>query len=298
MHVTNDNLDCCFLTLFVHNLCNYDCSYCDAYHKDGKFRWSDNWDPYINLVNKLKEKHKYLYVDIMGGEPTLWPKFQQFIDTISDNNVLVEYSTNASRTLRYWQNFKSQKTFVFLSWHYEFANDEHFYNVAKIMQDKASISIPLMIVPENFERAKKLFNKLSDLNVEITPKFTRKKIGGIEYFDYTDEQREWVTKSYYNKMKPLDINWKLPQELIIDSTPMKFMKILDNNLHRFKGFKCVAGIKRVVVDSNGDVFRCNKRVGGPLGNILSDNYVLPEDPVICTIDACPCKADAIVEKWK
>ena len=69
-------------------------------------------------------------------------KFQDFVDTISPDTVFVEFSTNASRTLRYWEQFRTHRAFCFLSWHNEFVHDDHFYEVAKIMQHKASVSIP------------------------------------------------------------------------------------------------------------------------------------------------------------
>ena len=296
MHITSENLDCCIVTLFVHNVCNYRCSYCDDYHRDGSDRWRDDWRPYFELIERIKKNNKYLYVEVLGGEPTLWPKFQDFVDTISEDNVFVEFSTNASRTLNYWKKFRTHRAFAFLSWHYESADDDHFYKVAEIMQDKASVSIPLMIIPENFERAKKLFYRLTDLNVEITPKFTRTKIGGTNYFEYTDEQREWIKNNKHNKMKDFGIDWTFPRMLHYDGQPISFMKVLDQNLHKFKGFTCTAGIRRLFVESNGNVLRCTKRVGGSLGNLF-DTYTLPDEPIVCDYNACPCKLDAIVEKW-
>lgn len=297
MRITNENLDCCIVTLFIHNVCNYSCSYCNDYHRDGSFRWPENWDPYVQLIEKLKKKNKYLYIEVLGGEPTVWPKFQEFVDHISDERVFVEYSTNASRTLRYWEKFKSQRAFIFMSWHYEFADDDHFYKVAEILQHKASVSIPLMIVPENFERAKGLFERLQSLNVEITPKFTRTSINGTNYFTYTDEQREWIQNNYFNKMKPFGIDWTIPRNLHFNGEKMKFMEVLDKGLHAFKGYTCTAGIKRLMVMPDGNIKRCTKNVGGSLGNILTGEYTLPDDPILCDYTACPCKLDAIVEKW-
>lgn len=296
MHITNENHDCCIVTLFIHNVCNYSCSYCSDYHRDGSHRWPDKWEPYINLITELKKRNKYLYIEVLGGEPTVWPKFQDFVDTISDPNVFVEYSTNASRTLRYWEQFRTQRAFVFLSWHFEFADDDHFFKVAEIMQHKASVSIPLMITPDNFERAKVLYERLKVLDVECTPKFTRTSINGHTYFDYTDEQREWIQKNGFYKMKPFGIDWKFPQNLHFNGEKVKFMTVLDKNMHRFKGFTCTAGIKRFLVDPNGDIKRCTKNVGGVIGNIFEE-YTLPEDPIVCNYEACPCKLDAVVEKW-
>ena len=297
MHITSENLDCCIVTLFIHNVCNYSCSYCSDFHRDGSQRWPTDWAPYIKLIEELKERNKYLYVEVLGGEPTVWPKFQDFVDTISSDNVFVEYSTNASRTLRYWEKFRSQRAFVFLSWHYEEADDDHFYKVAEIMQHKASVSIPLMILPNNFERAKVLFERLKGLKVEITPKFVRKSIHGTEYFKYTDEQREWITSNNYFNMKDFGLDWTFPRNLHFDGEPMAFMKVLDKELHLFKGFTCTAGMKRLMVEPDGNILRCTKRVGGSLGNLLTGEYTLPDKPIVCDYTACPCKLDAIVEKW-
>jgi len=234
---------------------------------------------------------------VLGGEPTVWPRFQEFVDTISDDQVFVEYATNASRTLRYWEQFKTQRAFVFLSWHHEFADDDHFFKVAEIMQHKASVSVPLMIVPENFERARQLYERLSTLSIECTPKFTRTSINGTSYFEYTDEQKQWIQTTHYNKMKPFGIDWEIPRNLHFDGKKIKFMDVLDQGLHKFKGYTCTAGIKRLMVEPNGNIKRCTKNVGGSLGNILTGSYTLPDDPIVCDYAACPCKLDAIVEKW-
>lgn len=297
MHITNENLNCCVLTLFIHNVCNYSCSYCNDYHRSGSYRWPDDWTPYIKLITELKQRNRYLYVEVLGGEPTVWPRFQEFIDTISDDNVFVEYATNASRTINYWNQFKTQRAFVFLSWHHEFADDDHFYSVADIMQHKASVSVPLMVVPDNFERAKKLYERLTTLDIECTPKFTRTSINGTSYFEYTDEQRQWIQTNHHNKMKPFGIDWEIPRNLHFDGKKIKFMNVLDQGLHQFKGYTCTAGIKRLMVEPNGNIKRCTKNVGGSLGNILTGQYTLPRDPIVCDYSACPCKLDAIVEKW-
>ena len=296
MHITNENLDCCIVTLFIHNVCNYSCSYCSDFHRDGSYRWPEDWTPYLNFINDLKQRNRYLYIEVLGGEPTVWPAFQDFVDTISDDSVFVEFSTNASRTLRYWEQFRTHRAFVFLSWHYEQTDDDHFYRVAEIMQHKASVSIPLMVVPDNYDRAVALYERLRGLNVEITPKFTRTSIHGHDYFDYTELQRAWIQNNYYNKMRDFGLDWTVPRNLHFDGERRKFMTVLDQGLHRFEGYTCTAGIKRFSVDPNGDIKRCTKRVGGVIGNLFT-GYTLPAAPIVCNYAACPCKLDAIVEKW-
>ena len=49
MHITSENLDCAIITLFVHNVCNYACSYCNDYHRDGSHRWPTDWEPLLQI---------------------------------------------------------------------------------------------------------------------------------------------------------------------------------------------------------------------------------------------------------
>jgi hypothetical protein len=117
-------------------------------------------------------------------------------------------------------------------------------------------------------------------------------------FDYTEEQRKWITDSYFSRMKPFGIDWKIPQNLHFDGEKSKFMNVVDQGLHRFIDFECKAGITRLYVEPDGRIKRCSKGVGGYLGNILTGDYVLPESTVKCNREYCTCKLDAVIEKWK
>ena len=98
-------------------------------------------------------------------------------------------------------------------------------------------------------------------------------------------------------MKEFGLDWTFPRNLHFDGEPMKFMKVLDKELHKFEGYTCTAGMKRLMVEPDGNMLRCTKRVGGSLGNLLTGEYTLPGTPIVCDYTACPCKLDAIVEKW-
>lgn len=296
MHITNENLDCTIITIFIHNSCNFKCSYCSDFHRNGEYRWPENWQPYIDLINQQKKKTKYIHIEILGGEPTLWPKFQEFIENVSDDNVFVEWGTNGSRTLRYWEKFKKQRTFVSFSWHSEYTDDDHFCKVVEIMQNKSTVNCTLMVLPTNFDRAVQMYEKLKNLQIEITPRFTRVNIHETTLFDYSEEQRNWITQSYINNTLPLDINWQLPKNLYFNGKKIKFMDVVDQKLNKFYGFKCNAGLNRLYIAPDGRIKRCSKNVGGWLGNILTGNYTLPDQPVICDKEFCNCKLDAIIEK--
>ena len=293
--VTNENPDCGLVTLFMHNYCNYSCSYCSPVHRDNTHRWPDDITAYVEFLKQVRERNRYLYVELMGGEPTLWPKFREFIDAIADDNTYIEFSTNASRTLRYWEEFRSGPMYIMMSWHHEQCDDDHFYEVAKILQHKVSVGVALMVVPENFDRAKRMQQRLEGLDIEILPRFVRQDIDSAVFLDYTTEQRDWITNYRYLKMKPHAMQWTLPVNLHLDGVKMRFPQILDQGLHNFKGMRCAAGIKRFYVNYDGNIYKCSRRVGAVVGNIFGE-YQLPTQGIICDQDLCPCKWDAIVEK--
>ena len=297
MHITNENLDCCLITLFVSDVCNYKCSYCDEEHNGGMNPWPKDWTPYIDFINSVKKENKYIYLEILGGEPSVWPNFVEFVQTISDENVFVEFGSNGSRTLKYWKRFPKLRAWMFQSWHYEFADDDHFCAVAEIMQDKINISVPLMITPANFERAVALFERLKKYRIEITPKLTRQRICSTTYFDYSKEQIAWITNHYHNAMKPFGIDWIIPRNLHFNGIKKRFMKVLAEGLHNFHGYTCLAGTKKFYVDIDGAIKRCTKGVNGPVGNIFKYDYKVNNGTVVCNKNACTCKLDAVIEKW-
>ena len=60
MEIINSNPDCCIVSLFVHNVCNFNCSYCSDEHRDGSYRWPTNWDGYLDLIDEIKERRHYI----------------------------------------------------------------------------------------------------------------------------------------------------------------------------------------------------------------------------------------------
>jgi hypothetical protein len=77
-------------------------------------------------------------------------------------------------------------------------------------------------------------------------------------------------------------------------------KLLHNNMnYRFKYWKCNAGIDRLYIHSNGNIYSCQQyysKKTAPLFNIASsiDNFKLKH--VICPFETCCCDFDIYKKK--
>ncbi len=296
IHLTNENSDCAIVSIVLHNYCNFSCSYCTPTNYGGTHKWPSETKSYLDFLGRIRQRNKYLIVDLLGGEPTLWPQFQSLVNEICDDNTHVDFSTNASRPLQYWRDFKGGNFTISMSWHHEQCDDEHFLNVAKIFQDKATVNVLLLVVPENFERAKRMMDRLDGLSIDASPKFVTKTIGLDEYMDYTPEQKEWIQTAGFVNARRATRSWKLSNDIFFNKKNMRWTRMLTEGTNNFEGWRCSAGIRRFYVTVAGDIFRCVKHVGGSLGNVFG-SYSLPDDPIICNQRACGCKSDAMVEKW-
>jgi len=265
----------------------------------GDNRWPNSWDGYLDLIDDMKERNKYLLVSIAGGEPTLMPKFDKFIEYISSENTFVEIATNGSRTLSYWNKFPKSNILIGFSWHSEFIDDEHYMNVIEIMGGKAQCQALIMVTPDNYKRARKLCKEIEKrkLKVHVIPKMTRTNYTGSTYFDYTDEMIKWITKdNRYNQQSKMHMNWEMPHKIFIDGQLASYNNLAADDKLRFKGWNCYAGSRLVCVKFDGTIEACSSGGAKYLGNV-NTHWELLDKPLTCDIKDCLCKLDVMIEKW-
>ena len=92
MHITSEKLDCCVVTLFVHNVCNFNCSYCSDYHRDGTSRWPKNWAPYLQLIEELKQRNENLYIEVSEKYESFFLKTaeERYLDLLISEPKVIE----------------------------------------------------------------------------------------------------------------------------------------------------------------------------------------------------------------
>jgi MoaA/NifB/PqqE/SkfB family radical SAM enzyme len=86
------------------NSCNYQCEYCPPILHNGTKPWLSK-EQYINAIVRLSTHYKALdkqtEYELIGGEVTVIPGFEDIIKTISEQNSTSIVYTNASRTVEY-----------------------------------------------------------------------------------------------------------------------------------------------------------------------------------------------------
>jgi organic radical activating enzyme len=66
----------------IFNMCNYDCSYCYMKEKPDDWLKIANWQRQLHIIEQLQYSKRPLSVMLLGGEPTLFPKFNEFVDQL------------------------------------------------------------------------------------------------------------------------------------------------------------------------------------------------------------------------
>jgi len=154
-------------------VCNYSCSYCWPDCHNGKYRWptDDQTDKLISYITEFSAGDQ-IVLDIMGGEPTLWPQLKKFCSLIN-NFSSITFSTNGSRTLNYWKNFDAPIDHLLFSFHPEFASVEHFIKILKEIQDRFHITVLILYHPDYLDKCENLFNciDIEKIRVNVSYKF-------------------------------------------------------------------------------------------------------------------------------
>jgi organic radical activating enzyme len=112
----------------ITNVCNYSCTHCQSLNNYA-FKGHQRWDDYKNEYQLLSEKIDIKQIQIIGGEPTLNPDFEKWVNGISElwPNSKLQISTNGSRldklTKEIYQILSKHKGTLWITCH-----DIHLYD--------------------------------------------------------------------------------------------------------------------------------------------------------------------------
>lgn len=289
------------------NTCNFACSYCPDSLHDGSIRWPE-LDKIKSFISKVVEQTapRKVYFEFTGGEVTLYKHFTEICQYCTELGAKVGLISNGSRTLRWWEEHKQYFDHVCLSFHPEFADPEHFINVAKILHNDVRTHVNIMMSPEKFDYCFDVANRVKDignLSMALQPLIHD---FGDTLFDYNDfqkqifdNQHELITKhivfdktfDYYRGAMRLQFE---------DGTSRisSAHRFISDKTNDWSGWKCYAGVEQIIVDLRGLIYRGWCRVGDTIGHMFDDNLRIPTDPVICDKTMCHCNFDIMSTKEK
>jgi organic radical activating enzyme len=285
----------------VATVCNYSCSYCPEQLHNGKYRWPQKANV-INFLNEFKQQHpeRTVVIQCIGGEPTVWPEFENFVDDCANIDIVVNVTSNGSRTVRWWSSICNKLNKIALSLHWEQVDIDNFESVVREISKTRNVEVMIMAMPETFEKSIAQAEKFSRdyNNVEAQVKLCRVDFSN-EYYNFTEQQLQ-VYKSlpkYYRSPGQDDSMIFRPQSSKLESNGklIHFKDIVNEGLNRWKGYTCGAGIQVLSIDFAGNITdgTCHNK---SYGNI-NTSWTVPVNYTLCNKDWCNCPIDIKTDKY-
>lgn len=304
-HSVPEHSDWFVVNWCLGNTCNFECSYCPAALHDGSRKWPEP-DVIKNFILKVKEIHpnKKLYFEFTGGEVTVYKHFIDICKFCADNGVKVGLITNGSRTLRYWEENKKYFDHICISFHPEFADEKHFYDVVKLVHNDVRTHVNIMMSPEKFDFCYAVANKiknLGNLSMALQPLIHD---FGDTLFDYNDFQKKIFDKQHDLITKHIKFDrsfdyYRGAMRMVNEEGQSKVSsahRFISDKTNDWSGWKCYAGVEQLIVDMDGGIYRGWCKVGGAIGNIFDAELSLPTEPITCDKNMCHCNFDIMSTK--
>lgn len=299
----------------LHDKCNYNCSFCGDENKLGRMGWFDH-ETNKKIVDSIanSKTNKPLWVQLTGGEPTLYPKYLDLLKYMKEKGLLIKMISNASRTIRWWKELRDAKVVdnIAFTFHSEQKADyKHVAEVSNLFLEEETVTvIAVTYVASSLSYALEGTEYL----IENTGSYVSMNAMDFDSFriDETmvsEEQFNKILNDYnlaYGKLMNVKKKSPIPREWYPVATTnvtyndgstqnkdvTQMMKLGEN---RFKGWLCEAGMDTMHIDGN------KKFRGGCRRDATTfepDKLTFFDKPFICDVADCYCAMDMITTKIK
>lgn len=295
-----------FVDWDLSSKCNYKCSYCSPQSHDGKVDF-----PSIDIVKRVVDKIQHEYADIkdyavynlLGGEPTIWNKFEEcsrYIKQVNPKNKL-QILTNGNRTLNWWQRNIDYIDSVILTVHVAQTDIKELVDKFNTLSTNSYIEFQIALDIAVFDKCIDYFYYAKDHlnpNIHLSAKTLLKILSSPGIMEYTDAQQEIIKNITYASASATRDFVKLNNNQIVDNNVNMFDMILQKQ-NNWKDWACWIGIDTITITLRGDVkigSMCNPQL--ILGNINDLSFNIPKIPVRCKYSECGCLTDIYTKKVK
>lgn len=272
--------------------CNYDCSYCPSYIHDNT---SPHTDYYIlqNTVDRLASIGKPIRLSLTGGEPCVHPDIERLITYIKSKGMWLSVTTNGTRKPN-WYSAQQVNQYVF-SLHFEYDWQNILYTIKSVIQSDSSpaILVNVMAHHDKMDEVRSAVSLFDEFGVRYNIRRIRWTEGDHDLFDdmkYDQKDLDWILQHDSTVGANTILFYSDKEEMYHANDVIKLHK------NQYKGWSCNAGIESLMINWDGEVHRATCRVGGTLGNIYSNSFTVPVEPVICDRNYCTCAADIPLTK--
>lgn len=298
MSETTTNYTNKYITWECTTQCNYACRYCWPACHDGKYRWpdSDKTNRLIEYIENFSDG-KRVILDIMGGEPTLWPDLQRFCHSVGDYTDIT-FSSNGSRTARWWSKFTAPINHLLFSFHPENADLDHYVAMLKQTHQRYRISVLILYHPDFKDICLRAWDRLTQGDLEISCRMKRinspdhsKQIFSV---DYTEEDREILLWDYYN----CSVKMVHPEMyLYINGVQKDPQTLIATDQHSFTGWQCNLGNSTYrYITADGTIYGSACEMRSPMGNVYTLGEIKPAVTLNCAAKFCDCAVDLVLNK--
>lgn len=311
-----------FVVIKLHNVCNYNCSFCGDTFKDGTQRWKplSVYKQYIDTIISQSGTKKVWFL-LNGGEPTLYPDLIALCKYIKEyKNTYLSIISNGSRTIRWWEELRDSDSLdtLFVTYHSEqTSNYKHIADVINTFHDSPiSVICDVTHTPNNLDLSVEacaylIANTGAEINLRAM------QIDGESHYTvpYTNDQISNINKytcvlgklSKTKKPSRVPASDKLKSTVNVTFENSKTVRMVAETLRKqelnyFKGWYCEAGINTMRIDYDV-IWRAGAGclVGGPKkidDNNIPETLTFEKEGVECTADFCSCIIDLVITKYK
>lgn len=289
--------------------CNYNCSYCSSYahnNYDLGLDFSIIERAILKLYKFSLKNNLNVNISYSGGEPMLYKNIKDVLLLSKNKFYNISMLTNCSLSIKHYEPILKNLNTLIGTIHFDYINDDKklniFLNKIKYFKENVNFILHLMLHPLYKEKIIKI-KEFCDLN---NIKYTYKKIIPLKVdnkINYSNKQSSFDIA--YNEIDNFYKNFEIDFESKILNCEINYgdkiekisaNALFNNNLNKFKNWKCYAGINSLFIKNNGDVYGSICQEGGLIGNIKNDDFKLRTNPVICTKNSCNCISDIQIKK--
>lgn len=273
----------------LNKFCNFSCPYCYVSMKDRReITYKGNYVQ--RIINSFNNSGKIWLLHMSGGEPFFHPDFVDLCKGLTKRHY-ISVNTNLSRQPVYAFCEKidpKRVSFVHCSLHITERENQKLINdfiekVRVLKQATFNVFITQVMWPPIVDRFNQIFEFFKKEGMLVRPKLFRGIYRSKEY-----------PQSYSGREKSTILHFmKLIGEA--DSQPGKAMGHINPDLDKlwingnvsFRNLPCLAGVKFVAINFNGNIRRCQSDAMN-LGNIFQGKFKLLENEHLCKARICCC----------